>query len=96
MPTEPLFTRLAPILNVSDLAAERAFYEKLGLPVVYEGEEYPVSSPGRIMCRCGGRTLPSPATRPRNQYGTGNACGFRDGSVANSGRRVAAGRTMNA
>jgi catechol 2,3-dioxygenase-like lactoylglutathione lyase family enzyme len=37
----PLFIRLAPVLNVSDLAAERAFYEKLGLPVIYEGEEYP-------------------------------------------------------
>ena len=37
----PLFTRLAPVLNVSDLAAERAFYEKLGLPVIYEGDEYP-------------------------------------------------------
>jgi catechol 2,3-dioxygenase-like lactoylglutathione lyase family enzyme len=36
-----LFTRLAPVLNVSDLAAERAFYESLGLPVIYEGDEYP-------------------------------------------------------
>ena len=36
-----LFTRLAPVLNVSDLAAERAFYEGLGLPVIYEGDEYP-------------------------------------------------------
>jgi hypothetical protein len=36
-----LFTRLAPVLNVRDLAAERAFYEKLGLPVIYEGPEYP-------------------------------------------------------
>jgi hypothetical protein len=36
-----LFTRLAPVLNVSDLAAERAFYEKLGVPVIYEGPEYP-------------------------------------------------------
>lgn len=36
-----MFTRLAPVLNVSDLAAERAFYEKLGLPVIYEGPEYP-------------------------------------------------------
>jgi catechol 2,3-dioxygenase-like lactoylglutathione lyase family enzyme len=36
-----LFTRLAPVLNVRDLAAERAFYEKLGLPVIYEGDEYP-------------------------------------------------------
>jgi len=35
-----LFTRLAPVLNVRDLAAERAFYEKLGLPVIYEGPEY--------------------------------------------------------
>jgi catechol 2,3-dioxygenase-like lactoylglutathione lyase family enzyme len=36
-----LFTRLAPVLNVQDLAAERALYEKLGLPVIYEGPEYP-------------------------------------------------------
>jgi catechol 2,3-dioxygenase-like lactoylglutathione lyase family enzyme len=36
-----LFTRLAPVLKVRDLAAERAFYERLGLPVIYEGEEYP-------------------------------------------------------
>lgn len=36
-----LFTRLAPVLNVRDLTAERAFYEKLGLPVIYEGPEYP-------------------------------------------------------
>jgi catechol 2,3-dioxygenase-like lactoylglutathione lyase family enzyme len=41
MSDSQLFTRLAPVLNVSDLAAERAFYEKLGLPVIYEGEEYP-------------------------------------------------------
>ena len=43
MSQEPssLFTRLAPVLNVSDLAAERAFYESLGLPVIYEGPEYP-------------------------------------------------------
>ena len=36
-----LFTRLAPVLNVTDLPAERAFYEKLGLPVIYQGAEYP-------------------------------------------------------
>lgn len=36
-----LFTGLAPVLNVRDLAAERALYEKLGLPVSYEGPEYP-------------------------------------------------------
>jgi predicted enzyme related to lactoylglutathione lyase len=36
-----LFTRLAPVLNVCDLAAERAFYESLGVPVIYEGPEYP-------------------------------------------------------
>jgi len=36
-----LFTRLAPVLNVRDLAAERAFYESLGIPVTYEGPEYP-------------------------------------------------------
>jgi len=41
MSADLLFTRLAPVLNVSDLAAEREFYEKLGLPVIYEGEEYP-------------------------------------------------------
>ncbi|MEV0284301.1 MULTISPECIES: VOC family protein [unclassified Kribbella] len=41
MAADQLFTRLAPVLNVSDLSAERAFYEKLGLPVIYEGEEYP-------------------------------------------------------
>jgi predicted enzyme related to lactoylglutathione lyase len=37
----PLFTKLAPVLNVRDLAAERAFYENLGIPVTYEGDEYP-------------------------------------------------------
>jgi catechol 2,3-dioxygenase-like lactoylglutathione lyase family enzyme len=36
-----LFTRLAPVLNVRDIDAERAFYERLGLPVIYEGPEYP-------------------------------------------------------
>jgi catechol 2,3-dioxygenase-like lactoylglutathione lyase family enzyme len=36
-----LIRNLAPVLNVSDLAAERAFYEALGLPVTYEGSEYP-------------------------------------------------------
>jgi catechol 2,3-dioxygenase-like lactoylglutathione lyase family enzyme len=36
-----LFTGMAPVLNVRDVAAERAFYESLGLPVVYEGSEYP-------------------------------------------------------
>lgn len=36
-----LFTRLAPVLNVQDLASEREFYERLGLPVIYEGDEYP-------------------------------------------------------
>ena len=36
-----LYTNLAPVLNVSDLAAERSFYEALGLPVTYEGSEYP-------------------------------------------------------
>jgi catechol 2,3-dioxygenase-like lactoylglutathione lyase family enzyme len=43
MSQEPssLFVRLAPVLNVRDLAAERAFYENLGLPVIYEGPEYP-------------------------------------------------------
>jgi catechol 2,3-dioxygenase-like lactoylglutathione lyase family enzyme len=38
---EELFTRLAPVLNVRDMAAEREFYERLGLPVYYEGDEYP-------------------------------------------------------
>jgi catechol 2,3-dioxygenase-like lactoylglutathione lyase family enzyme len=36
-----LFGRLAPVLNVRDVAAERDFYERLGLPVIYEGPEYP-------------------------------------------------------
>ena len=36
-----LFVRLAPVLNVRDLEAERVFYERLGLPVTYQGEEYP-------------------------------------------------------
>lgn len=36
-----IFTKLAPVLNVSNLAAERLFYESLGLPVIYEGDEYP-------------------------------------------------------
>jgi hypothetical protein len=36
-----LFTRLAPVLNVRDLPAERAMYESLGFPVIYEGPEYP-------------------------------------------------------
>ncbi len=39
--TPGLFTRLAPVLNVRDLAAERTFYESLGIPVIYEGPEYP-------------------------------------------------------
>ncbi len=41
--TDPssLFTRLAPVLRVSDVAKERSFYESLGLPVSYEGPEYP-------------------------------------------------------
>jgi catechol 2,3-dioxygenase-like lactoylglutathione lyase family enzyme len=43
MAAEPtgLFTHLAPVLNVRDLAAERAFYQALGLRVTYEGDEYP-------------------------------------------------------
>ncbi|MGI8681116.1 MAG: VOC family protein [Mycobacteriales bacterium] len=43
MPAErpEIFTKLAPVLNVADVAAERAFYESLGLPVIYEGDEYP-------------------------------------------------------
>ena len=36
-----LLTRLAPVLSVPEVSAERAFYESLGLPVIYEGEEYP-------------------------------------------------------
>jgi hypothetical protein len=38
---EDLFVRLAPVLNVRDLPAERLFYEALGIPVIYEGDEYP-------------------------------------------------------
>lgn len=43
MPAErsEIFTKLAPVLNVADLPAERTFYESLGLPVIYEGDEYP-------------------------------------------------------
>ena len=43
MPSEiaSLFVRLAPVLNVRDLREERAFYEHLGLPVTYEGDEHP-------------------------------------------------------
>ncbi len=40
-PDGALFSRLAPVLNVADLAAEREFYERLGFPVIYEGPEYP-------------------------------------------------------
>ncbi len=35
------FVGIAPVLNVRDLAEECAFYKKLGLPVTYEGNEYP-------------------------------------------------------
>jgi catechol 2,3-dioxygenase-like lactoylglutathione lyase family enzyme len=43
VPPDPpdLFLRLAPVLNVRDLPAERAFYQKLGIPIIYEGAEYP-------------------------------------------------------
>jgi catechol 2,3-dioxygenase-like lactoylglutathione lyase family enzyme len=36
-----LFTRLAPVLNVRDVPTERDFYERLGLPIISEGDEYP-------------------------------------------------------
>ena len=36
-----LFSRIIPILFVSDLAAERDFYIRLGFQVTYEGPEYP-------------------------------------------------------
>jgi catechol 2,3-dioxygenase-like lactoylglutathione lyase family enzyme len=36
-----LITKLLPILHVKDPAAERAFYEQLGLRTTYEGPEYP-------------------------------------------------------
>jgi len=36
-----IFTKLAPVLNVRDVAGEWTFYEGLGLPVIYEGDEYP-------------------------------------------------------
>ena len=39
--SDALLTRLAPILCVADLGAERRFYEPLGLRVTYEGPEYP-------------------------------------------------------
>ncbi|MGC8472859.1 MAG: VOC family protein, partial [Candidatus Dormibacteria bacterium] len=35
------FVRLATVFNVRDRQAERAFYERLGFPVTYEGDEYP-------------------------------------------------------
>jgi catechol 2,3-dioxygenase-like lactoylglutathione lyase family enzyme len=38
---DDLFTGMAPVLNVRDVATERAFYESLGLTVTYEGTEYP-------------------------------------------------------
>ena len=47
-PSPDLFTRLAPVLNVSDLAAERAFYESLGFPVIYEGISIRTSSPSAL------------------------------------------------
>ena len=37
----PLVTGLAPILLVSDLDAEIAFYEALGFSVGYRGSEFP-------------------------------------------------------
>jgi len=37
----PLFSRIIPILFVSDLQAERDFYVRLGFHVTYEGPEYP-------------------------------------------------------
>jgi hypothetical protein len=36
-----LFVRLAPALNVQGPAAERTVYLSLGLPGIYEGDEYP-------------------------------------------------------
>ena len=36
-----LFSRIIPILFVSDLQAERDFYVRLGFHVTYEGAEYP-------------------------------------------------------
>jgi catechol 2,3-dioxygenase-like lactoylglutathione lyase family enzyme len=36
-----LFSRIIPILFVSDLEAERDFYVRLGFHVTYEGPEYP-------------------------------------------------------
>jgi catechol 2,3-dioxygenase-like lactoylglutathione lyase family enzyme len=39
--THDLFVGMAPVLNVRDVAAEREFYERLGLRVTYEGDEYP-------------------------------------------------------
>jgi catechol 2,3-dioxygenase-like lactoylglutathione lyase family enzyme len=36
-----LFSRIIPILFVSDLEAERDFYLSLGFHVTYEGPEYP-------------------------------------------------------
>lgn len=36
-----LFLRLAPVLNVRDLPAERAFDQSLGIPSICQGDEYP-------------------------------------------------------
>src|SRR5258708_32391852 len=38
---ETLYTRMVPILFMTDVAAERDFYVKLGFRVSYEGPEYP-------------------------------------------------------
>jgi catechol 2,3-dioxygenase-like lactoylglutathione lyase family enzyme len=35
------FQRLVPIVYVTDLEAEVAFYERLGFAVLYRGEEFP-------------------------------------------------------
>jgi len=57
-----LFTRLAPVLNVRDLAAERAFYQSLGLPVIYEARSTGVH---RVRNRDGAFRHPESASRIR-------------------------------
>ncbi len=60
-----LITRLVPILMVPDLDAERAFYEALGLRVMYEGPEYPgFIGLGNEAVECGLERPKSPGGSP--------------------------------
>ena len=80
-----LFTRLAPVLNVRDLAAERVFCERLGLPVFYEG---------RSICRTRGRhaaafqiVLSGIRTPPEWPPGSAFAASFSGVALARRRRR---------